>query len=171
MTELDGYCCSCCGEWHEGLPLDFSYDRPDYWNSEYANKPGCFLSSDLCVIEDRDYFVRGIVEIPVIERQECFQFGVWVSLSKRNFDRMVELWDDPGRVQEEPYFGWFSNSMPNLYPETLNLKTNVRARSVTERMYIELQPTEHPLSIEQLNGITIERVRKIAEIYLHSREN
>ncbi len=30
--------------------------------------------------------------------------------------------------------------------------------------YVELEPTEHPLAIEQRNGITLERVKEIQEM-------
>ena len=30
--------------------------------------------------------------------------------------------------------------------------------------YVELEPTEHPLAIEQRNGITLERVKEIEEM-------
>ena len=30
--------------------------------------------------------------------------------------------------------------------------------------YVELEPTDHPLAIEQRNGITLERVKEIQEI-------
>jgi hypothetical protein len=66
-----------------------------------------------------------------------------------------------GREQElEPMFGWLSTSIP-CYPETINLKTMVHTRSVGVRPYIELEPTEHqhPLAIEQREGIAIERVK------------
>ncbi len=68
-----------------------------------------------------------------------------------------------GREQElEPMFGWLSTSIP-CYPETINLKTMVHTRSVGVRPYIKLEPTEHPLAIEQREGITIERIKQIAE--------
>ena len=31
--------------------------------------------------------------------------------------------------------------------------------------YVELEPTDHPLAIEQRNGITLERVKKIKKLY------
>jgi len=124
------------------------------------------LSSDQCIIYDEDYFVRGLVEIPIIGSDEVFAWGVWVSLSKTNFDRACDLWEDENRVNEPPYFGWFCNSVPG-YPETLNLKTRVHSRSVGERQYVELEPTDHPLAIEQRVGITKDRVREIAEMMYH----
>jgi hypothetical protein len=33
--------------------------------------------------------------------------------------------------------------------------------------YIELEPTDHPLALEQREGITMERVKELAMLYLH----
>ena len=52
----------------------------------------------------------------------------------------------------------------------LSLKANVHTRSVGQRPYVELQPTDHPLSVEQQKGITIERVQEIAEALLHPKD-
>lgn len=37
--------------------------------------------------------------------------------------------------------------------------------------YIELEPTEHPLAMEQREGITMERVKQIAEELCETEEN
>jgi hypothetical protein len=87
-------------------------------------------------------------------------------LSKENFDKMVELWDDPKLLDEPAYFVWLSSSI-GIYPETLNLKANVHSRSIRERPLIVLEPTDHPLSIEQRDGVSIQRIREIAECTLH----
>jgi len=51
-----------------------------------------------------------------------------------------------------------------LYPSTENLKTRVHLRDNGVRPYIELEATDHPLAVEQRNGIAADRV---AEIYAH----
>ncbi len=91
---------------------------------------------------------------------------VWVSLSEKNFDRMCELWETEGREKEPPYFGWLSTALP-CYTNTMNLKTHVHTQPVGERPLVELEPTNHPLSIEQQKGITMARVQEIAQCVLH----
>lgn len=46
----------------------------------------------------------------------------------------------------------------------IKFKTNVHIREVGTAPYVELEPTEHPLAIEQRNGITLERVKEIQEM-------
>jgi hypothetical protein len=94
-------------------------------------------------------------------------WGVWTSLSQKNFERFVSLLDSPDRHEEPPYFGWLSSRIP-MYPETLNLKTHVHLRPHNARPYVELEPTDHSLAAEQREGMTLARARSIAEAVFHS---
>jgi hypothetical protein len=165
---MPGYQCRRCGEYHDEPPLHYGFHAPAAWYGvpEGERSQRSLLSSDQCVIDDEHFFIVGNLELPVAGSQERFSWDVWVSLSARNFSRACELWERPGREIEPPYFGWLSSSIPG-YPETLNLKTMVHTRPVGVRPRIELEPTAHPLAVEQREGITWERVREIAEVVLH----
>ena len=167
---MQGYHCSTCGEYHLGLPFSYGSPAPapyfDIPESERDRR--VLISSDQCVIDDEHFFILGRLEIPVHDaNEELFSWNVWVSLSEENFNRTAELWETKGREKESPYFGWLSTSLPCYDVDTFLLKTNVHTRPVGERPFIELEPTDHPLAIEQRNGITLERVQEIAERVLH----
>lgn len=148
--------------------MSYTAEAPAVWDAGFADADDCLLSSDQCVIRAEHYFVKGLVEIPVLGTDDVFSWGVWVSLSRANFSRAADLWDQPGRESEEPYFGWLTTEL-TVYPETtLNLKTLVHTRPVGERPFVELEPTAHPLAVEQRNGITMERVREIATAVRHA---
>ncbi len=167
MSNDLGFTCSCCGEHHAELTMSYSTMAPDVWDPSFENEPDCLLSSDQCVIKGQHFFIRGLIEIPVIGSQDVFSWGVWVSLSRDNFARALEVWSTEGREAEKPYFGWLSTELA-LYPEsTTNLKTNAHTRPVGKRPFIELEPTNHPLAVEQRTGITQDRVREIAMAVLH----
>jgi hypothetical protein len=91
-----------------------------------------------------------------------------VSLSRDSFTRALSLWTTPGREREQPYFGWMSTELPLYQPSTLSLKTRVHTQAVGQRPLIELEPTDHPLAVEQRTGITLARVQEIAETLLHA---
>jgi len=160
--------CSCCGRTLSGPPLSWHFDAPLPWglipDSERAKRGE--LGSDQCVIDGEHFFIRGLIQIPLTDGDGPFDWGVWVSLSAANFLRATELWDDPHRVNEPACFGWLCNSIPG-YPETLHLKTMVHQREVGLRPLVELEAIDHPLSQEQRNGITMARVRAIAETMYH----
>jgi hypothetical protein len=166
---MQGYQCSTCGEYHSGLPFSYSSPAPaPYFDIPEAERDArVLLSSDQCVIDNEHFFVLGRLEIPVVDTDEVFSWLVWVSLSEKNFKRMSGLWETEGRESEPPYFGWLSTSLPCYDKDTFLLRTNVHTRSVGQRPFIELEPTEHSLAIEQLNGITLKRVQEIAECALH----
>lgn len=167
MTSAPGFTCSCCGQFHAELPMNYSATAPYYWDPSFADTDDSLLSSDQCVIKAEHYFVKGLVEIPVIGSDDVFSWAVWVSLSRENFSRAADMWETPGREAESPYFGWLTTELSPYLPSTINLKTHVHTRPVGQRSFIELEPTDHPLAVEQRNGITLDRVREIAEAVLH----
>jgi hypothetical protein len=167
VTEAPGYLCACCGQHHADVPLSYATMAPDAWRAELAHDDESRLSSDLCVIRGEHFFVRGLIEIPVIGGDEPFSWGVWVSLSRERFAQTVRTWETPGRESQSPAFGWLNTTLPIYTPTTINLKTNVHTRPLGERPAIELEPTDHPLAVEQRTGITHERVLQIAEQLTH----
>ena len=147
--------------------MSYAAPAPEYWTDDLAGEDDSGLSADQCVIQNEWFFVHGLIEIPVADSDEPFSWGVWVSLSKENYDRMSDLWETPGREEEPPYFGWLSTQLPVYSPTTVNLKTLLHTRPIGERPLIELEPTDHPLAVEQRTGITRARVEQIADILLH----
>lgn len=160
--------CSRCGADHEGAPLNWAFEEPWHWNG--GNAPDDWISEDLCAWTDDAgepaFFIRGVLAIPVLDSDEDFGYGVWSSLSRRSFDRVRELWDDPARVDEAPYFGWLSNSLPG-YPETVSLPLDVITDELENRPKLRLHDGDHPLIREQREGITPGRVLEIAELNMH----
>jgi len=107
-----------------------------------------------------------VLYIPVADSDQPLGYGVWSSLSKESFERVYDLWDDPKRTDEPPYFGWLSNSLPG-YPETRSLPLDVVTAEFDKRPSLLLHDGDHPLIDEQRAGITMERVREVAELNMH----
>jgi hypothetical protein len=162
-----GFQCRCCGQHHDELPFSYGVGAPAYWRDEHTRDGQSVLGDEQCIIQDKHFFVRARIVIPVVDADTEFDWGVWVSLSERNFTRMSELWTTPGREQERPYFGYLSTEIPVYQPTTLSLKTNVHTQPVGQRPTVELEPTDHPLAVEQRTGITVARIHEIAELLLH----
>ncbi|UOY94606.1 DUF2199 domain-containing protein [Ectobacillus sp. JY-23] len=167
-----GYVCRCCGKYHDELPMSYGSPVPDYVYEipmeEVQSRVE--MNEDLCVIDEKLFFIRGCIEIPVLDGEETFIWDVWVSLSEENFGITIDSWEEEGREHQlEPMFGWLSTSIP-CYPETINLKTMVHTREVGVRPYIELEPTQHPLAVEQREGIGLERIKQIAQELCNQEE-
>jgi hypothetical protein len=164
---VENWTCSSCGEIHSGVP-GYSFDAPWPWyaTSQDERVAHGVLTADYCILRNEDFFVRGCLEVSVTDQIEPFIWGVWVSLSHDNFKRARNLASHPSRTKEQPHFGWLSSRI-QIFPDTLLLKTRVHSRSVGTRPYIELEPTNHPLAIEQRTGISSERVQQILELMHH----
>jgi hypothetical protein len=152
-----------------GLAVLLRQRAPAYWHEELATEETSQLTDEQCVIRREHFFVRARIVIPVIDADAEFDWGVWVTLSQPNFMRMSELWTTPGREREPSYFGWLSTEIPIYQPTTLNLKTHVHTQPVGQRPLVELEPSDHPLAVEQRTGITLCRVQQIAEELLHTQ--
>jgi hypothetical protein len=118
------------------------------------------VNEDFCSIEDHDFFVRGVIHLPIIGTAETLRWGVWGSLSRDSFEKLIQMNDDPKRVGLSPMFSWLSTQLPE-YPDTLNLKMYAHIKEVNSRPDFELEPSSHPLAEEFHKGISPERVKEI----------
>jgi hypothetical protein len=166
--------CGSCEEWHTGPCLDFGHDSPHYWSKEYekssrfaglvpkwsANHGKTFLNEDYCAIDDENFFVRGLIRLPIIGTDQHFCWGVWGSLSRENFKLLLKMDSSSKRVELPPMFSWLSTQISE-YPDTLSLKMYAHIQKPGRRPIFELEPSSHLLSQESHKGITTERVKEI----------
>ena len=160
--------CQTCGCEHADIPLCFGIEAP--WRalvpeSEFAQRVD--ITPDQCVVDEETFFVRGHIEIPIHDYPESLAFSVWASLSKRSFLHMSERWESSDRASDQPYFGWLSSPIA-VYPSTIHLKLSVQPRPPGLTPLFTVEPTEHPLSLDQHNGISVERWREIVHQLLHT---
>jgi hypothetical protein len=155
--------CSCCGREIAGLP-DLAYDAPMHYHQlpESERPARAKLSEDLCTIDEKDHFVRGVLLLPVAGSGQSLGFGVWVSLSAENFRRYVETFEDEDQSKLGAMFGWFCNRI-SYYPDTINLQTVVVPQDRRARPLVRISDVHagHPLYLEQQSGITRERLGEI----------
>ena len=165
--------CSYCDQWHTDLPLAYGPLYPDYYLQipEAEREERSQIDEEFCIIDCEHFFVRGRLEIPILDSEETFAWVVWVSLSETNFGRTIELLEKDGRESEPPYFGWLSTHLSIYTTETRSLRTHVHTRVVGLLPTIEVESIDHPLSLDQRNGITLDRVREIASLLLHEDTN
>jgi hypothetical protein len=175
--------CGSCEEWHTGPILDLAYDEPLYWTAEHArayaeaslsprwniHEAGTFLNDDYCAIDDEYFFVRGQIRLPIIGTAEDFCWGVWGSFSRENFKLILKSEEDEKRVELPAMFSWLSTRITE-YPDTASMKMYAHTQKPGLRPHFELERTDHPLSQEQYNGITPERVKEIMRERLQDLE-
>ena len=160
--------CSCCGQTFDTLPMSYAIAAPANWFglSEAERSSRAKPDSDLYIIDDREFYVRGCIEVPVHDWPESFVWGVWISVSEESFRLILDKWDAEIADDEPPRFGWLCNQISG-YPETEDIRCHLYLRSGNLRPRIVLEPTDHPLAVEQRDGITLERIKQIAAVAGH----
>ena len=170
--------CPSCGVKHAGL-FDLACDEPDVWQGGDKKRPNSevrtsnnIITEDFCVLNGEHFFIRCVLQLPVVGAPDghYFGYGVWATLSKKNFDLYLDTFDSGDQDHLGPWFGWFSNRLKG-YPDTFNLKCQVHPRDGRQRPYIELEPTEHPLAVEQREGISFDRILQIYALHGHDLRN
>jgi hypothetical protein len=152
-----------CGHSDDG-DFCFGPSEPDFLAAipEEQRQGRVLADSDLCIVDDRHFFIRGMLELPILGTTKSFTWLVWVSLSEENLNRAADLWETPGREREPPYFGWLNTRLPG-YPDTLEIKVHVHTLQVGRRPSIEVERNDHPLSQDQSRGITMARANLLAK--------
>jgi len=150
------------------LPLTFGNEFPDYYYSVPPDEreKRIELAESLCVVDDEHFFHRGRLTIPIKDYDQDLIFNVWTTISKDNFIKRNTLWNDPRRIEEKPYFGWLQTAVPT-YSNTINIKTIAIENEVGLIPTIEIIEEEHPLAIDQKDGITLDRAMQIVDVILN----
>jgi hypothetical protein len=159
--------CPCCGKQYDTLPFAYALDQPDPWHAvpEAERERRAVLGTDGCVIDGTQFCLRARLEIPVIDCKDSFVWGIWVAISKEAYEHIGDLWEIEQREQEPPVPGALCSDIP-LYPRTTDLRCSLHLRNAGRRPSVKLALADHPLVVEQRNGITLDRVKEIAAAVL-----
>jgi len=152
--------CSCCGKDLGEFTTDIAYELPDIvWSipvEERKNKAK--FNSDLCKFDGK-YFIRGIAYVPIKDSSIEFGWGVWADVSEESFNKYLSVYEVDGS-NEPPIKGKLANT-PRGYESTKDQEVQIFFGSPDNRPRITLVPSEHALSNEQSQGITIERLHEL----------
>lgn len=162
------YRCTQCEKVHEGLPA-IAFDAPAYYDGLAGSerKARAVLTDDTCLIDEEHFFVRTVLEIPILGQAECLEWGVWGTLSAANFEGYQASFHDHDQSRLGPMFSWFASRLPG-YPETLGLRCNVLPRDGRMRPLVDFAPDDdHPLVLDKKNGISLERAIEFVMPVLH----
>jgi hypothetical protein len=164
------FTCATCGGEHDIEDMSFGFDAPVQWDLlSDEERSRSKLGGEQCEIESDEglsFYIRACLEIPIRGLERTFTWGVWCSLSEKSYLEISEHWDNPARTSLGPYFGWLCTKIPK-YPDTVFLKTMVHQREVGVRPAVELDATDHPLAVDQRDGIEEDRLKEIVIGLLH----
>src|SRR5688572_3845639 len=163
MVEKIRYTCSSCGKEHEEWPA-LAYISPISYDvlSEAARSAIGKLDTDFCIIthpDQTDRFIRCTLTQKVIDHCEDLEYGLWVSLSEKNFQDYSDNFNNENH--EATYFGWLSNDLPDYDFSESNIPTTVFTKTGNNRPeIIPHQNFDHPFVYDYYNGITKKEAEK-----------
>jgi hypothetical protein len=160
--------CSSCGQQHLGLPASFAADYPDpYANlSVEARELRALISSDQCIVDQQEFYIRGCLEVPIIGTDEMFIWGLWARMNETDFDEISDHWEREGRENlVGPYKGRLANALP-IYTDTLNQRVEIRISPVGTRPLFMMEDAGTVLFDEQHSGLSPQKATEYACLLL-----
>ena len=161
--------CSICGKLHEERPA-IGFLSPHYYHilSEEEKASIATLSEDFCIIEyndQTDRFIRAVLSMPIKDSEDTMDYGVWVSLSEKNFEYYMDHFMDD--LESETFFGYLCSSIPG-YENTLSLKTNVVCGPVGQRpqVYPHQSQSDNVFIKDCIEGISKEEADRRIHLVL-----
>ena len=161
--------CAECGSSHD--VGDLALARPDALAGALAGATGrAQMGKDLCVLwgsADADeadaaraadrFFVRGSVEVRLVDALEAVVWSLWVEVDADVFERVVTRWSDFGQAGDPPQPCRVANRVPG-YEDTLELEATLCFEGRERCPRVELSPSsEHAFARECRRGVTRHR--------------
>jgi hypothetical protein len=161
------FTCSVCGERHAEELRDIRLGLPDDIHALDAQERSsrAWLADDFAVLDERRFFVRGLLELPIPEDGGRFGYGTWVEVPAGTFRRLLERWHSPTQFDPVPVV--LANELAP-YHETTLLEATLLPVSADKLPLVELAESAHPLARAQREGISVERSRELASVVAHS---
>jgi hypothetical protein len=160
--------CRQCGRELGEHTLDIAFSLPDVvWElSDRERKRRAKFSSDVCVLDENRFFIRGVAFVSILGTDQRFGWGLWAEVDASAFRKYLEVFKADARG-EAPVPGAVANS-PRGYPALDGHGVDLHFGTARERPTMTLHASAHPLSLEQQRGIAMVRVHEINEL-LHRK--
>lgn len=149
--------CADCGRPHTDLPTDWGFRLPDevhalsYIQAYQRSRS----NADLCCLDESRYFIRGVLDIPFVDREGGFAFGLWAEVSQDVHDAYVHDFNDNSVTP--PSQGRLANDV-QIFPSLLGERVDIKFMGERSRPFLWFPETSvHPLA--QLQRVGIDRQR------------
>lgn len=102
--DIHQHICPCCNEPVEPgtLPLDYSFRLPDdllMLPSEEQEHRISSPHSALKSVDNRYFYIRGLVELPVIGTDQTLAWGTWIQVSKKDYKKFLKAVTSKNRAK------------------------------------------------------------------------
>lgn len=158
-SQTNSYECGVCGKFHAGLPMDMAYKNPANFFKIPPNERSARINStdDICVIDNKEFYIRGILPIPVIDSNDEFRWGVWARVEEDDFKNYLQYWDGHIPKNAPSLNGYLSGGIKD-YPDSDMVEVQIHLQPDDQRPIFRALSSEHQLGFDQQNGVTMEKV-------------
>jgi hypothetical protein len=157
------FTCEVCGETHAGEKRDIrmGVPQPIFLLDDDDREDRSWVGEDSATLDGERFFVRALLELPIVGEDGYFGYGTWVEVSRADFDVLAELWFDEEGWRNAPFAGTLANEL-SPYAFTEGLPLEIKLRDVQLLPLVELADGEHELVRAQRNGISPHRAHQLA---------
>jgi hypothetical protein len=162
--------CAQCGTFHDPGELEIGFSRPDVIADldDAARAAMARDSDDLCQHAGR-YYVRGVLEVPVLGEDEAFGFGAWAELAKADFETLVRRWDDPDQGDQPPFPARLANAL-QPFPEDVGVPVDVQLIDPDTRPLLKVHAGPGDLARAVADGVSPATVLGWLMPFLHPED-
>jgi hypothetical protein len=147
-----------------GGAFDLDIDRPAAWtggepvSGDDDFDPDNFLSSDLCIIGGARYFIRAVVELPILGGGgKSLGYACWAEVSRAGFGQYFPTMENPEAGVGVQIAATLANRLAG-HDAAFGQSCGVRLRGGGQRPLLTLTDPAQPLAREQTRGITLDRM-------------
>ena len=161
------FTCSVCGQDHDERLLDIRLGLPGdiHGLDPEERTQRAWLADDFAVLDDRRFFVRGLLELPIPSIGNRFAYGTWCEVAMPDFQELMRRWHSD--EQFAPVQCVLANEL-DPYRDTTGLSATLHATSPDKLPTVELEDSPHELALDQRAGITVGRSDELAAVVLHA---
>lgn len=135
--------------------------------SETDRGTRALIGSDQCIVDEEWFFIRGCLEIAILDSSEVFLWGLWASVKEEVFNQITESWEEEAReTRRGPFKARLANSL-SVYPGTLNARLRIVMQPVGTRPLFMLEEPQHPLTMAQQRGMSRLEAMELISTLLH----
>jgi hypothetical protein len=147
------FVCPVCRQHHDELPhISSDFPEPYFAVPEDELDARVAWTPDTCVIDDEQFLVRAILELQLDDHPDPLGFNLWISLAREEFLTYVEHFES---ADIGPFRVAIATELAGYPRSTVGLEATVYFRGGGQRPRLDLDQTDHPLSLDQRTGITL----------------
>ncbi|EPX81892.1 DUF2199 domain-containing protein [Salipiger mucosus] len=145
--------CPCCGRRFSGI-FDLGFEAPDAWphgprEDDELRVGEDRLTPELCRL-DAQYFLRGVLHVPVRGADDALAFGPWAEVPRELLHAYLDSFEGAGFAGGE---GLLANALPG-FEESEGTPVTLAATDSQERPALAAQ--DGPLAEAQAGGISFD---------------